>query len=103
MRGIVSAKRFMWIFALVGAVLAQARPANGQDSGQPENQKMDIDKIGVLLQQLQSQIKDLHAEVHALKAQQQSAKADSDELRKRLDEANARNPSEPADANSGCF
>jgi outer membrane murein-binding lipoprotein Lpp len=79
----------MWIFALVGAVLAQARPANGQDSGQPENQKMDIDKIGVLLQQLQSQIKDLHAEVHALKAQQQSAKADSDELRKRLDEANA--------------
>src|SRR5216684_7144594 len=43
MQGIESAKRFLSIIALAGAVLVQARPATGQDSGQPE--KMDTEKV----------------------------------------------------------
>src|SRR5438477_6454742 len=87
MRGIVSAKRNLWMLALAGVALVQPRPACSQSAEQPTKQKMDLETAGALLQQLQAQIQELNAQVSDLKAQQQSTKAESENLRKRLDAA----------------
>ena len=91
MQGMVSTRRILRTIALCGALcgglLLDARPSCSQTSAEPVNKQMDMEKIGALLQQLQSQIQQLHEQVSDLKVQQQSAKAESEQLRKALDTA----------------
>jgi hypothetical protein len=85
MRGKAWAKRIVRAGALVGALLAQAKPSWGQGTEQPVGQQMDLATVGALLQKLQAQVQDLHTQVKDLKAEQQSAKAESAVLRKELE------------------
>src|SRR5205823_11596275 len=87
MQGMVSTRRILRTIALCGGLLLDARPSCSQTSAEPVNKQMDMEKIGALLQQLQSQIQQLHEQVSDLKVQQQSAKAESEQLRKALDTA----------------
>ncbi|MGB7846271.1 MAG: hypothetical protein WBL63_11695 [Candidatus Acidiferrum sp.] len=84
MLGVVWAKRMVWAGAFMGALLALAKPVCSQSSEPPASQKMDLETVGAVLQQMQVQIQDLHAQVKDLREQQQSAKAESEELRKEL-------------------
>jgi len=85
MRGTPWVKHLLGTGALLGALLAQAKPARGQSAEQP--QKKDIAIPGAPLQQLEAQVQELHAQVQDLRAQQESAREESAELRKELDAA----------------
>ena len=74
MRGKVWAKGMLATGALTGALMAQANRACGQGAEPAANQQVDLATVGALLQRLQEQVQNLHAEVSDLKAQQQSAK-----------------------------
>ena len=100
MRGIVWAKCIVGTGALVGVLLAQPKPAYGQEAEPPAKQKIDIETAVGLLQQLEAQLQDLHAEVKELKAQQQLTRAESEELRKELDLAKSQLVALAAPANN---
>src|SRR6266403_666775 len=89
MRQTLSAKGILWMVALAGASLAHARPVFSQVPEQPASKRMDLETVGVLLQQLQSQMQKLQSQVDDLRAQQQSARAESAELRRQLETATA--------------
>jgi len=67
MRGKVWAKRIIGAGAVVAALLTQATPSWGQGPEQPVGQQMDLATVGALLQKLQVQVQDLHAQVNDLK------------------------------------
>src|SRR5882724_5803974 len=86
MRGKVWAKRMIGAGAVVAALLTQATPSWGQGPELPAGQQPDLATVGALLQKLQAQVEDLHAQVNDLKTQQLLTKAESEALRKELDQ-----------------
>ena len=75
---------------LMGLILAEPKSVFGQGDGdrataQDSPQGMDIATVGKMIQRLQSQVQDLTVEVKNLKDQQESALAESAELRKELE------------------
>jgi hypothetical protein len=87
MRGIVSAKGMLETSALMSFLLLPLLSVCGQSTVQASQQQVDLATVGKLLQQMQGQIQDLHIQVNDLKVQQQSANAESVELRKELEAA----------------
>lgn len=85
----VPSKKFFRLVALAGALSFGASDCRGQ-STEPPAAKLDLEAMGKLLQRLQSQVEALHSEVSDLRAQQVTAKAETEQLRKQLDAANAR-------------
>lgn len=75
------------------ALLAAPGRLSGQIAGNAaaarpsSSPKADLESVSALLQQLQSQVLELNAQVWALKAQQESSQAESAQLRKELDAA----------------
>ncbi len=92
MRGIFRAKLTLGLSASFGLWLLPVNLVFAQDAGEaraseaPQSgQKVDLTTIGPLLQQLQTELQELRGQVKDLKLQQESAKAESAELRKELE------------------
>ena len=92
MRGTDWGKAILWVCALTAAILAPSKKAWAQvaagdrvAASQESAQKINVDAVGELLRQLQSQVQQLNDQVKRLKEQQQSAQVESAELRKELE------------------
>jgi len=78
-----------------GQTIEKSESENGQES----TQKLDLASVKTLVQDLQSQVRELSAQVNVLKTQQQSIESQSEQLRHELDltksqlAAMTRNPS----------
>jgi hypothetical protein len=90
MRCTVPARNFLVLVALICAFSAGAAPCHGQSAKSSADQKTDLETVAKLLQQLQTEVQALHSEVNDLKAQQASATAESEQLRKQLEAATSR-------------
>jgi hypothetical protein len=66
---------------------ASAQSARGETAEQENTTQMNLATVGNLLQQLQTQVRDLSAQVMSLKARQQESLAESAELRRELESA----------------
>jgi hypothetical protein len=83
----ISVAKYKYILRAVSvliAFLALIRPAYSQSSPAPRDQKMDLQAVSALLQQMQEQIQQLQTQVTNLRAEQQSERAASDKLRNEL-------------------
>ena len=83
-------KGFLLVAGLTGLILACPKKAFGQVGSdgaatQKSSEQMNIVAVGKMIQQLQSQVQDLTVQVKNLEEQQQSALAESAELRKELE------------------
>ena len=92
MRGTDWGKAILWVCTLTAAILAPSKKAWAQvaagdrvTASQESAQKINVDAVGELLRQLQAQVQQLNDQVKRLKEQQQSAQAESAELRKELE------------------
>ncbi len=107
MRGTQWVKGFLGMGALVVAMLAQPGAARGQEAEQ--SQKVDAASAGKVLQQMQAEIRELHAQMQELKTQQAKATEESAELRKELEATKTQlaalaapaSPVQPVQANAG--
>jgi len=70
-----------------GRLPGQTTSSEASAQRQSPGQKVDLESIGALLQQLQSQVQQMNAQIQSLKAQQESSQAESALLRKELDAA----------------
>ena len=95
MRGFERGKRMVRTCGLIASVLALPKSVLAQEARQgaatePENvQKADLASVSALLQQLQSEVKELRGQVMSLKVQQEASKTDSAELHKELEATKA--------------
>jgi regulator of replication initiation timing len=90
MRGTMAGKwvRSLLILALgLCPEIACGQGLNLEQAVASESAKVDLARVGSLLQQLQNQVQELTAQVSALKDQQKSAQAESAELRRELNQA----------------
>jgi hypothetical protein len=94
MRGIDWRRGVLGVCGLIGAVLTATGSVCAQDvnsapavAAQAPEQKIDLETVGSLLQQLQAQVQELNRQVRNLQAQQESAKAESAALRNELEAA----------------
>ncbi len=92
MRGAMAGKggRALFVMALALALQSEtvaAQSSAGQKPGRETSPERDVAAVGSLLQQLQTQVQELAAQVNALKEQQKSAQTESAELRRELDQA----------------
>jgi len=90
MRSMNWARAVLCACGLTGVLLTGAESALGQGGDKGGNSRDDAQQaslaaVGQLLQQLQSEVRLLSSQVESLKQQQQSAQAESAELRKELD------------------
>jgi hypothetical protein len=92
MRGMDLGRRILWVCGLTVAMLAQPNRAAGQTgspaspgAGQQRPQTVDLATVDRLLRQMQMQLQELNGQVRVLKEQQESAQAESAELRKELE------------------
>jgi hypothetical protein len=97
MRSTSWGKTISEVCAILCVLLARSEIARGQSVETPSSypvqdfsQKMDLAAVGSLLKELQVQVQELNVQVKDLKTQQQSAQAESAELRKELDAAKSR-------------
>jgi hypothetical protein len=94
MRGTSWGKAIVGVCAILCVLMARLDVACGQSAGAPGSNPaqdfspmMDMAAVGSLLKELQLQVLELNTQLKDLKTQQQSAQAESAELRKELDAA----------------
>jgi hypothetical protein len=83
-------KGILLLLAMAALILGEPRSATAQSAGggaatRDNPAQMNIAAVGSLLQQLQTQVQDLSAQVKSLKEQQQESLAESGELRRELE------------------
>lgn len=92
MRGTVAGKSLRTLLMIasvltLGTEMATAQLATEEGANHKTPPRTDLATVGSLLQQLQSQVQELSAQVNALKQQQKTAEAESAELRRELNRA----------------
>ena len=96
MRGIFPVRHKLGISALLALLLLRAPSVRAQDVGSTDvndsrqpSQQVDLATIGPLLHQLQAEVQKLRGQVTELKVKQESAQAETAELRKELEQTKA--------------
>jgi len=107
MRSMFKGKRTLGVGALFGSLLMCAHSAYAQETRNARDgeasqsaQKVEMATIVSLLQTLQADVRDLRAQVKDLKIQQESALAESVELRKELEQTRSQLVAHAGSANA---